>query len=42
MHPSPAALAELGMRLALAGKCSDPATITPVYLRKSEAELKGG
>lgn len=42
MHSSPAALAELGLGLALEGSYCDPATIAPVYLRKSEAEMKGG
>ncbi len=38
MHPSPASVAALGMRMALAGKFSDPRALTPMYLRKSEAE----
>jgi tRNA threonylcarbamoyladenosine biosynthesis protein TsaB len=40
MAPSPAALAELGLRKALSGEFSDPATLAPHYIRKSEAELK--
>ncbi|MCK4910330.1 MAG: tRNA (adenosine(37)-N6)-threonylcarbamoyltransferase complex dimerization subunit type 1 TsaB [Thermodesulfovibrionales bacterium] len=38
MHPSPASVAELGMRLARAGVFSDPETLCPMYIRKSEAE----
>ncbi len=38
MHPSPATVAELGMRLALAGVFSDPKALCPMYIRKSEAE----
>lgn len=38
MHPSPASVAGLGMRLAEAGEFSDPKRLSPMYLRKSEAE----
>lgn len=41
MVPSPAAVAWLGLRKAARGEFSDPATLSPTYLRKSEAELKG-
>ena len=41
MHPSPASVAELGMRLARAGNFSDPKTLSPMYIRKSEAETPG-
>jgi tRNA threonylcarbamoyladenosine biosynthesis protein TsaB len=42
MVPSPASLAHLGLKLALQGRFSDPASLKPFYIRKSEAELKGG
>ncbi len=38
MHPMPASVADLGMRLAEAGEFSDPKRLSPMYLRKSEAE----
>ncbi|MEW6116518.1 MAG: tRNA (adenosine(37)-N6)-threonylcarbamoyltransferase complex dimerization subunit type 1 TsaB [Nitrospirota bacterium] len=40
MVPSPAAVAHLGMITARNGEYEDPVTLTPLYLRKSEAELK--
>lgn len=40
MSPSPAALAHLGLKLALRGKFADPQTLCPYYIRKSEAEMK--
>lgn len=40
MVPAPSASAELGLRKALKGEFSDPATLSPFYIRKSEAELK--
>jgi tRNA threonylcarbamoyladenosine biosynthesis protein TsaB len=39
--PSPAAVAHLGLRLAARGAPDDAASLSPRYLRKSEAELKG-
>jgi tRNA threonylcarbamoyladenosine biosynthesis protein TsaB len=39
MAPSPAALAYAGLKRVLAGDFDDPATIAPLYIRKSEAEL---
>ncbi len=40
--PLPSAVAYLGMRKAMNGEFSDPVTITPLYIRKSEAEIKFG
>jgi tRNA threonylcarbamoyladenosine biosynthesis protein TsaB len=40
MVPSPASVAWLGLRKARAGEFSEPAALSPTYLRKSEAELK--
>jgi len=40
MVPSPASVAELGLKMALKGEFEDPATLSPRYIRKSEAELK--
>jgi len=40
MTPSPAAVAEAGLARALRGEYSDPAFLSPFYIRKSEAELK--
>lgn len=37
--PSAAAVAELGLRALLAGQAADPAALTPLYIRPSEAEL---
>ncbi|RJQ38279.1 MAG: tRNA (adenosine(37)-N6)-threonylcarbamoyltransferase complex dimerization subunit type 1 TsaB [Nitrospiraceae bacterium] len=38
--PSPANIAVLGLRKAKAGEFSDPVSLTPIYIRKSEAEVK--
>lgn len=40
MSPSPAALAHVGLKLALRGEFVDPKALCPFYIRKSEAELK--
>ncbi len=40
MHPLPSALAWASMKKAQRGEFSDPATLTPLYIRPSEAELK--
>lgn len=40
MVPLPSSTAYLGRRLALEGRFEDPASLTPLYIRKSEAELK--
>jgi tRNA threonylcarbamoyladenosine biosynthesis protein TsaB len=40
MSPSAASVAYLGLRKALKAEFSDPATVCPLYIRKSEAELK--
>jgi tRNA threonylcarbamoyladenosine biosynthesis protein TsaB len=40
MVPSPASLARLGMERARRGEFTEPAGLAPLYLRKSEAELK--
>jgi tRNA threonylcarbamoyladenosine biosynthesis protein TsaB len=40
MVPSPANVASLGMKKALRGEFSDPVSLVPWYLRKSEAEMK--
>jgi tRNA threonylcarbamoyladenosine biosynthesis protein TsaB len=40
MAPSPAAAAELALGKALKGEFTDPETLSPFYIRKSEAELK--
>lgn len=42
MTPSPAAVAEAGLARALRGEYSDPAALSPFYIRKSEAEIKAG
>lgn len=39
MVPSPSALAYAGLQKALKGEFEDPATLAPLYIRKSEAEL---
>ncbi|MCX7792823.1 MAG: tRNA (adenosine(37)-N6)-threonylcarbamoyltransferase complex dimerization subunit type 1 TsaB [Thermodesulfovibrionales bacterium] len=39
--PSPANVAFLGLRIAREGRFSDPLTLTPLYLRKSQAEERG-
>lgn len=40
IYPSPASVAYLGMIKAKMGKFDDPATLTPRYMRRSEAEIK--
>ncbi len=40
MVPSPSHIAFIGMRKALKGEFSEPISITPFYIRRSEAELK--
>ncbi len=40
MAPSPSAVARLGLEKALRGEFSDPAALSPFYIRKSEAETK--
>ena len=38
-YPSPASVAYRGLRMALRGEFTDPASASPRYLRKSEAEV---
>lgn len=38
--PSPANVALLGLQKALRGEFSEPVALTPIYIRKSEAEIK--
>lgn len=38
--PSPANVAALGLKKAKAGEFSEPISLTPMYIRKSEAEVK--
>lgn len=38
--PLPSSVAHLGLMMAERGEFSDPATLRPLYMRKSEAELK--
>ena len=40
MVPSPSNVAHLGLKKALRGEFSEPVGLVPLYLRKSEAELK--
>ncbi|MBA4371614.1 MAG: tRNA (adenosine(37)-N6)-threonylcarbamoyltransferase complex dimerization subunit type 1 TsaB [Thermodesulfovibrio sp.] len=40
MVPSPASLAVLGLDRAAAGHCTDPFGAAPLYIRRSEAEVK--
>jgi tRNA threonylcarbamoyladenosine biosynthesis protein TsaB len=40
MVPSPATVALLGMKKASTGDFSDPVNLIPLYIRKSEAEIK--
>jgi tRNA threonylcarbamoyladenosine biosynthesis protein TsaB len=40
MVPSPATVALLGMKKASMGQFSDPVNLIPLYIRKSEAEIK--
>ncbi len=42
MVPSPSNIASLGLRKALSGDFSEPVTLAPFYIRKSEAEIKVG
>ena len=42
MVPSPANVAYLGMKKAAAGEFEEPIALAPMYLRKSEAEIKKG
>jgi len=41
MIPSPANVASLGIKKAQEGKFSDPISLVPFYIRRSEAEIKG-
>ncbi len=38
--PSPANVAALGLKKALMGDFSEPISLSPIYIRKSEAEIK--
>jgi hypothetical protein len=40
MVPSPAHVASIGMKKALNGEFSEPISLIPSYIRRSEAELK--
>ena len=40
MMPSPANVASIGMQKALKGEFSEPLSLVPFYIRRSEAELK--
>lgn len=40
MIPSPANVATIGLKIAMEGKFSEPISLVPFYIRKSEAELK--
>lgn len=40
MIPSPANIASIGVQKALRGEFSDPISLVPFYIRRSEAELK--
>lgn len=42
MIPSPANVAYIGMKKALKGEFSEPIRLTPLYIRKSEAEIRWG
>lgn len=42
MVPSPSNVAYLGLKKALAGEFSDPMKLVPLYIRRSEAEVKMG
>lgn len=41
MVPAPANVGYLGMKRALQGEFADPLAVTPLYLRRSEAERRG-
>jgi tRNA threonylcarbamoyladenosine biosynthesis protein TsaB len=40
MVPSPSNVASIGMKKALQGEFSEPVSLVPIYIRRSEAELK--
>jgi len=40
MLPSPANVASLGLKKAIAKEFTEPVSLTPMYIRKSEAEIK--
>lgn len=40
MMPSPANVASIGMQKALRGEFSEPLSLVPFYIRRSEAEIK--
>jgi len=40
MVPLPANVASLGLKKAISGKFSEPVGLKPIYIRKSEAEIK--
>jgi hypothetical protein len=40
MIPSPANVATFGMKKALKGEFSEPVSLVPFYIRRSEAEIK--
>jgi len=42
MIPSPADVASIGIKKALKGEFSEPIGLTPLYIRKSEAEIRWG
>jgi tRNA threonylcarbamoyladenosine biosynthesis protein TsaB len=42
IHPLPSSFCIAGLRKAEVGEFDNPITITPVYLRKSEAEIQSG
>lgn len=41
MVPSPSNVASIGIKKALKGEFSEPISLVPFYIRKSEAEIKG-
>jgi len=41
MVPSPANIAHLGIKKAKNGEFSEPVSLVPIYIRRSEAEIKG-
>ena len=41
MIPSPANVASVGIKKALKGEVSEPVSLIPFYIRRSEAELRG-
>jgi tRNA A37 threonylcarbamoyladenosine modification protein TsaB len=40
MIPSPANVASIGIQKALKGEFSEPVSLVPIYIRRSEAEIK--